>query len=159
MRLSTKSRYGVRALFDIAYHSQGAPAQIKEISRRQGITPRYLEQIFQRLKRAGIITSIRGPKGGYYLSRKPDEIVLSEIVEAMDESIDPVFCAADCKGRRKRCRRESKCVAQAVWRETGQRIREYWDSISLSRMCRMAAELGFEGSDRSAASNRKPRRK
>ena len=100
MRLSTKSRYGVRALFDIAYHSEGSPTQIKEISRRQGITPRYLEQIFQRLKRAGIVKSIRGPKGGYYLARKPEEIVLSEIIQAMDDSIEPVFCARPGKDGR-----------------------------------------------------------
>lgn len=63
MKLSTKSRYGVRAIFDIAYHSGGLPTQIKEISKRQEITPRYLEQIFQKLKRGGIVKSIRGPKG------------------------------------------------------------------------------------------------
>ena len=143
MRLSTKSRYGVRALFDIAYHSEGLPTQIKEISRRQGITPRYLEQIFQRLKRAGIVKSIRGPKGGYYLSRKPEEIVLSEVICAMDESIEPVFCARPPKGR-KRCRRESKCVAQVVWKEAGERLLDYLGSVSLAKMCKMAQEMGIE---------------
>ncbi len=145
MRLSTKSRYGVRALFDIAYHSQGLPTQIKEISRRQGITPRYLEQIFQKLKRGGIVRSIRGPKGGYYLSRKPEEIVVSEIIQAMEESIEPVFCASDRppKGRKK-CRRESKCVAQVVWKEAGKRLFDYLNSVSLAQMCKMAQEMGIE---------------
>ncbi len=142
MRLSTKSRYGVRALFDMAYYSEGMPTQIKEISRRQGITPRYLEQIFQKLKRAGIVKSIRGPKGGYYLSRNPEQIVVTDIVEAMDESIEPVFCARPSRGRRK-CRREAKCVAQELWKESGRRIRDYWNSISLSRMCRIAQEMGI----------------
>ncbi len=143
MRLSTKSRYGVRALFDIAYHSGGLPTQIKEISRRQGITPRYLEQIFQRLKRAGIVKSIRGPKGGYYLSRKPEGIVLSEVIRAMDESIEPIFCVRPPRGR-KRCRRESRCVARMVWKEAGQRLVDYLSSVSLAEMCRMAREMGIE---------------
>ena len=132
MRLSTKSRYGVRAFFDIAYHSEGLPTQIKEISRRQGVTPRYLEQIFQKLKRAGIVKSIRGPKGGYYLSRKPEEIAVSEIIRAMEESIEPVFCARPPKGRKK-CRRESKCVAQVVWKEAGSACLDYLNSISWPR--------------------------
>ena len=143
MRLSTKSRYGVRALFDIAYHSQGLPTPIKEISRRQEVTPRYLEQIFQRLKKAGIVKSVRGPKGGYYLSRKPEEVVVSDIIRAMGESIEPIFCARPLKGR-KRCRRESKCPARVVWIEAGRRLVEYLDSVSLAGMCKMARELGVE---------------
>jgi Rrf2 family protein len=142
MRLSTKSRYGVRALFDIAYHSQGHPTQIKEISRREGITPRYLEQIFQKLKKAGMVKSIRGPKGGYYLSRAPEEILVGDIIRAMQESIEPVHCARTARGRKK-CRRESKCVAQVVWREAGQRLREYLDSTSLDAMCKTAREMGI----------------
>jgi Rrf2 family protein len=143
MRLSTKSRYGVRAIFDIAYHSGGLPTQIKEISRRQGITPRYLEQIFQKLKRAGIVKSIRGPKGGYYLNRKPEKIAVSDVIRAMEESMEPVFCARLAKGRKK-CRRESHCTAQLIWREAGQRISEYFDSVSIEKMCKMAKDLGIE---------------
>ena len=71
MKISTKSRYGLRAVFDIAYHSAGLSTQVKEISARQAISPRYIEQIFQKLKKAGIIKSIRGPSGGYYLAKKP----------------------------------------------------------------------------------------
>jgi Rrf2 family protein len=143
MRLSTKSRYGLRAIFDIAYHSIGLPTQIKEISRRQGVTPRYLEQIFQKLKRAGIVKSIRGPKGGYYLARKPEKIAVGDVIRAMEESMEPVFCARPSKGRKK-CRRESHCVAQLIWREAGQRISEYFDSVSIEKMCQMAKELGIE---------------
>ena len=67
MRLSTQSRYGVRAIFDIAYHSEGLETQVKDISRRQEISARYLEQIFQKLKKAGIVSGKRGPSGGYFL--------------------------------------------------------------------------------------------
>jgi len=138
MRLSTKSRYGVRALFDIAYHAEEAPAQIKTISRRQGITPRYLEQIFQKLKRAGIVKSIRGPRGGYYLARKPEEVAVGDVIRAMEETIEPVFCARPPKERSRKCRHESKCVAQVIWREAGQRLGDYLDSVSLAQMCGMA---------------------
>ena len=143
MRLSTKSRYGVRAIFDIAYHSGGFPTQIKEISKRQEVTPRYLEQIFQKLKKAGIVKSIRGPKGGYYLARKPAKIAVSDVIRAMEDSLEPVFCVRPSKGRKK-CRRESNCVAQVIWREAGQRLSEYFESVSLEKMCKMAKELGIE---------------
>ena len=143
MRLSTKSRYGVRAIFDIAYHSGGLPTQIKEISRRQEITPRYLEQIFQKLKHAGIVKSIRGPKGGYYLARKPEKIAVADVIRAMEESIEPVFCARPPKGRKK-CRKEWKCVAQIIWREAGKRLSGYFDSVSIEKICKMAKELGIE---------------
>src|SRR4030066_974824 len=92
MRLSTQSRYGVRAIFDIAYHSEGLGTQVKDISRRQGISQRYLEQIFQKLKRAGIIGSKRGPKGGYFLVKKPEEITVGEIIRVTEGDIDPVLC-------------------------------------------------------------------
>jgi Rrf2 family transcriptional regulator, iron-sulfur cluster assembly transcription factor len=143
MRLSTKSRYGVRAIFDIAYYADGLPMQIKKISKRQGITPRYLEQIFQKLKRAGIVKSIRGPKGGYILARKPDQITIRNVIQAVDESIEPVLCAGT-KGRRGRCRRENHCVAQIIWREAGDRLGKYFDSITLGKMCQMAEELGID---------------
>ena len=142
MRLSTKSRYGVRAVFDIAYHSGGLPTQIKEIAKRQEITPRYLEQIFQKLKRAGIVKSIRGPKGGYYLARKSDRITVTDVIRAMEESIEPVFCVRPGKG--KKCRREANCVSRMVWLEAGQRLSGYFDSVSIEQMCQMAKERGIE---------------
>ena len=84
MRLSTKSRYGLRALFDIAYNAGGQPAQIQDISRRQDISPRYLEQIFQGLKKNGILKSKRGPQGGYCLAKSPEEITVRAVIEATE---------------------------------------------------------------------------
>ena len=138
MRLSTKSRYGVRALFDMACHAEETPAQIKAISRRQGITPRYLEQIFQKLKRAGIVRSVRGPRGGYFLARKPEEIAVGDVIRAMEETIEPVFCARPAKMRKRKCRREAGCAARVVWTEAGRRLGDYLDSVSLAQMCAMA---------------------
>ena len=92
MKLSTHSRYGVRAVFDIAYNSEGLEAQVRDISRRQGISPRYIEQIFQKLRKGGIVGSKRGPRGGYFLAKKPEEITIGEIVRITEGNIDPVPC-------------------------------------------------------------------
>jgi len=79
MKLSTKSSYGLRAVFDVAYHSGNLPAQIRDISRRQKISLRSLEQIFQDLRKAGLLNSRRGPQGGYTLARKPEEITVRAV--------------------------------------------------------------------------------
>jgi len=142
MRLSTKSRYGVRAIFDIAYHTDGRPTQVRTISKRQGITPRYLEQIFQKLKRAGIVKSIRGPKGGYSLNRKPEKITVGDIIRAVGESVQPVFCVWSPKAGL-RCRRESHCVATLIWKKMGEQISSYLDSVTIAQMCRMGGEIGL----------------
>src|SRR5512136_2347991 len=103
MKLSTKSRYGLRALFDIAYNSGNLPVQIQDISRRQEISPRYLEQIFQSLKKAGILKSKRGPQGGYYLSRKPEHITVRDILIAAEGDILLVDCLRDKKSEKTAC--------------------------------------------------------
>jgi Rrf2 family protein len=92
MKLTTQSRYGVRAIFDIAYNSGGLETQVKDISRRQDISPRYIEQIFQKLKKAGIVGSKRGPSGGYFLHKKAEEITVGDIIRITEEPIDPVHC-------------------------------------------------------------------
>lgn len=145
MKLSTKSRYGLRAIFDIAYHSGGLPTQIKEISKRQGVTPRYLEQIFQKLKVAGLIKSIRGPKGGYYLAREPEKISVADVIRAVEETIDPVLCARRSKAKnKKKCRREKNCVARVIWQEASKLLHQYFSSVSIAQICQRAQEMGIE---------------
>jgi Rrf2 family transcriptional regulator, iron-sulfur cluster assembly transcription factor len=143
MKLSTRSRYGIRAVFDMAYHSQGQPMQIRDISERQGLTPRYLEQIFQRLKKAGLVRSIRGPRGGYYLTRPPEKISVSEVIRAAGEKMEPVFCVASDPGREK-CPRESVCVARLIWGEARVAIENYLGSITVAQMCALAQNRGLE---------------
>src|SRR6188768_805039 len=87
VKLSNKGRYAVRALFDIAYFNAGQPTQAKDIAERQGIPPRFLEQIFQDLKRAGIVGSKRGPQGGYSLARRPVDVRLGDVVRALEGPI------------------------------------------------------------------------
>ena len=134
MRLSTQSRYGVRAIFDIAYHSEGLGTQVKDISRRQGISPRYLEQIFQKLRKAGLIESKRGPSGGYFLAKKPEEISVGMIVRITEGGLDPVLCTASGRSK-KPCIRSGECVTQVIWSEAGNKLKEYFDSVTIKDLC------------------------
>jgi len=143
MRLSTQSRYGVRAIFDIAYHSEGLETQVKDISRRQGISQRYLEQIFQKLRRAGVVGSKRGPAGGYFLGKKPEDITIGEIVQITEGSIKPVRCV-DPEDSTRHCERSGECVTQTVWSEAGKRLAEYFDSVTINDLCRLAKEMGIK---------------
>jgi Rrf2 family protein len=144
MKISTQSRYGLRALFDIAYHSAGLSTQVKDISARQAISPRYIEQIFQKLKKAGIIRSIRGPSGGYYLARKLDEVSVGDIVRATEGDIQLVHCTDLKKGSRKACDRIEKCVVRSVWIEASERLIAYLDSVTLQDLCKEAQLKGVE---------------
>jgi len=144
MKLSTKSRYGLRALFDMAYHSGTLPAQIKDISRRQNISPRYLEQIFQDLKKAGLLKSRRGPQGGYYLAKRPEQITVREIVEAAEGQMVLVDCVKEAKSRSKKpCEFDNQCVTQQIWSEATRRLNAYFDSVTLKDLCEQGKQLGL----------------
>ncbi|MBE0618087.1 MAG: Rrf2 family transcriptional regulator [Proteobacteria bacterium] len=148
MRLTTKSRYGVRAVFDLAYHSAGEPVQIKEIAERQHIGLRYLEQIFQQLKDAGIIGSKRGPTGGYFLLKNAAQITVYDVIAATEGPIELVFCVAErgdgpgCDAPV--CNLKSECAASDLWQEVGERIADVFRSTSIQDLCRQAEELGFD---------------
>ncbi|MGZ3514624.1 MAG: RrF2 family transcriptional regulator [Thermodesulfobacteriota bacterium] len=143
MRLSTQSRYGVRAIFDIAYHSAGLETQVKDISRRQGISQRYLEQIFQKLKRAGIVGSKRGPLGGYFLGKKPEDITLAEVIRVTEGNINPVLCINPGDSTQP-CERSGECVTQIVWNEAGKRLKDYFGSVTVKDLCELAKEMGIK---------------
>jgi Rrf2 family protein len=144
MKLSTKSRYGLRALFDMAYHAGTLPVQIKDISRRQAISPRYLEQIFQDLKKAGLLKSRRGPQGGYFLAKKPHEITVKNIVQAAEGEMALVDCVKKTAGRKDKCEFDNQCVTQKVWAEASQRLNDYLDSVTLKDLCDEGKNLGLE---------------
>ena len=143
MRLSTQSRYGVRAIFDIAFNSEGLETQVKDISRRQGISPRYLEQIFQKLRRGGIVGSKRGPSGGYFLARKPEEITIGQIVRITEGGLNPVLCV-DADDSKQPCDKMTECVTRIIWNEAGNRLKEYFDSVTIDDLCIMAVEKGLK---------------
>jgi len=141
MRLSTKSRYGLRALFDIAYNAGTQPAQIQDISRRQEISPRYLEQIFQGLKKSGILKSKRGPQGGYCLARSPEEITVQDVIEATEGDT----LLVECSGKDgKECGFDGSCVTQTVWEESNHKLNEFFSSITLKTLCERGEALGIK---------------
>ena len=147
MKLSTMSRYGVRALFDLAYNSGSLPSQVQDISRRQDISPRYLEQIFQKLKKAGILTSKRGPKGGYCLARKPEEISIRDILLATEGEKLFVDCTVTSNSRKKRkpdCAFNGCCVTQTIWSETNNLVFEHFSKITLKDLCESAQAQGLK---------------
>ncbi len=143
MRLSTQSRYGVRAIFDIAYHSEGLETQVKDISRRQGISQRYLEQIFQKLKRAGFVGSKRGPSGGYFLNKKSEDINIGEVIRITEGGINPVLCV-NPEDSSQPCEKSGECVTQIVWNEAEKRLKDYFDSITIRDLCKLAKEMGLK---------------
>jgi Rrf2 family protein len=144
MKLSTKSRYGLRALFDMAYHAGTLPAQIKDISRRQSISPRYLEQIFQDLKKAGLLKSRRGPQGGYLLARKPHEITVMDVIHATEGEMALVDCVKDGKNRKKPCEFDNQCITQQVWAEASRKLNAYLGTVTLKELCDRGRDMGLE---------------
>ncbi|HKK01397.1 MAG TPA: Rrf2 family transcriptional regulator [Desulfuromonadales bacterium] len=144
MKFSTKGRYGLRALFDMAYNSGTLPTQIKDISRRQAMSARYLEQIFQDLKKAGLLKSRRGPQGGYFLARKPEEITVRDIIIAAEGELAVVDCIKEPRGKKKTCDFSSRCVTQNIWLEASRQLNAYFNSVTLKDLCEEAKELGLE---------------
>jgi Rrf2 family iron-sulfur cluster assembly transcriptional regulator len=141
LKLSTKSRYGLRAIFDIAYHSKGKPTQVKDISRRQGIPPRYLEQIFRSLTRAKIVGSKRGPRGGYFLLKNSGEITIKEIINASEGPIEVVPCTGGIPPLVK-CHRAEHCAARTIWVEARDILSKFLESLTIEDMCTRARQLG-----------------
>lgn len=124
MRLTTKGRYAVTSMLDLAIHSDGGPVTLSEISARQGISLSYLEQLFAKLRRCGLVASTRGPGGGYNLRRPADEIAMSDIITAVDETVE---CGAtkDCGPQ------EMPCLTEDLWQELSERVYVFLAGISL----------------------------
>jgi Rrf2 family cysteine metabolism transcriptional repressor len=130
MKLSTKGKYGVRAVFEIARNYGNGPITIKEIADRQGISFSYLEQILHKLGKAGVIESVRGPAGGYLLARKPAELTIGDIVRTLEGPIALSHCLEP--GESGDCNQADDCVARMVWAKVGAKIEEALDSISFN---------------------------
>jgi Rrf2 family iron-sulfur cluster assembly transcriptional regulator len=113
-------------MLDLAYHSEKKPVTLTDIAKRQDISLSYLEQLFARLRRYGMVEGVRGPGGGYQLSRKADRISIAQIIAAVDETIDSTRC-----GGKANCQREQPCLTHDLWMGLSDQIRQYLDSISL----------------------------
>lgn len=138
MKLSSKGRYAVRALFDIAYFNDGRPTQVKDIAERQDIPPRFLEQIFQDLKRAGLVGSKRGPQGGYSLLRPPDAISLGDVFRITE---GPVQLTEEAEGVESGPR-TTRLVAEAAFAELSLQLQQCIDTLTLAELCKRADEQG-----------------
>ncbi|MDH4162091.1 MAG: Rrf2 family transcriptional regulator [Nitrospirota bacterium] len=148
MKLSTKGKYGVRALFEIARQYGQGPLSIKEISERQKISLSYLEQILHRLGKAGIIESVRGPHGGYVLARRPAEVTIGDVVRALEGPIALSHCLEPGFGSE--CYQADDCVARMVWTKVGEKIEEALDSISFEHLLQQ-----YHGKDRELVPGKK----
>ena len=126
MKLTSKGRYAVTAILDLAFHSQAGPVALSHISRRQDISLSYLEQLFTRLRKQQLVSSTRGPGGGYYLSRPASEIAVAEVVAAVDEVVDTTRCSGAVN-----CHDGQQCLTHELWDDLSQQIYDFLDDISL----------------------------
>ncbi len=127
MKLTTKGRYAVTAMLDLALHYEQGAVTLADIARRQGISLSYLEQLFARLRRNGLVDSIRGPGGGYNLATHPSKISVAQIVHAINENIDATRCAGE-----KNCDGEERCLTHYLWEDLSERIHEFLSGITLA---------------------------
>ncbi len=146
MKLSTKGKYGVRAVYEIARYAGKGPITIKEIAERQGISLSYLEQILHKLGKAGLIDSVRGPAGGYLLARKPAELTIGDIVRTLEGPIALSHCLEP--GESGDCYQADDCVARMVWSRVGAKIEEALDSISFEDLLQQPVQLKEAGKAR-----------
>jgi len=126
VRLTTKGRYAVTAMLDLAIHQGIGPIALADIAQRQGISLSYLEQLFSRLRKRSLVSSVRGPGGGYNLARDAAEIFIAEVITAVDESMDTTRC-----GGAHNCQSDGPCLTHDLWQDLSERIYDYLNHISL----------------------------
>ena len=129
MRISTKGRYALRLMLDLGTNCSGDPIRLKDVARRQGISEKYLEQIISVLNKAGFVRSIRGPQGGYVLTRRPEEYTVGMILRLTEGSLAPVECVENTAMP---CDREEDCVTKLIWKKLNDAISGVVDNITLA---------------------------
>ena len=129
MRLTTKGRYAVTAMLDLSLNYGVGAITLADISERQGISLSYLEQLFARLRKQGLVSSSRGPGGGYRLSRAADTITVLDVISAVDEKVD----STQCEGRQN-CHGHEQCLSHELWQSLSDQIRVYRDGITLAQV-------------------------
>ena len=129
MRLTTKGRFAVTAMIDLALNNGSGPVTLADISERQKISLSYLEQLFGKLRRREIVTSVRGPGGGYNLANATDQVSVADIIIAVDEPIDATQC-----GGKENCKDDRKCITHDLWTDLNKHIFEYMRAVKLSEL-------------------------
>jgi Rrf2 family iron-sulfur cluster assembly transcriptional regulator len=137
MRLTTKGRFAVTAMLDLAMHGSGRPVTLAGISQRQSISLSYLEQLFGKLRRHTLVESVRGPGGGYTLARDVKNMSVADIIIAVDEPLDATQC-----GGKENCKEEQRCMTHDLWAKLNDKMYEYLDSVKLSDL--VAQQAGRE---------------
>ncbi len=138
MKLSTKGRYGVRAMFDLAMRYGSGPVSLRTIAERQGLSEHYLEQLIASLRKAGIVKSIRGAYGGYLLTREPKEITIGDIIRTLEGPIAPTECVSEDEDFQ--CENTEDCVTRIIWERLKEKIDEVLDDITLDDLCQNALQ-------------------
>ena len=144
LRLSTRSQYGVRAMFEIADRYHDGPVTIKEISEKQSVSIAYLEQILNTLRKAGIIKSVRGPGGGYILNKEPEHISIGAILRELDGPVAITSCLDPKEG----CMRIDGCVTHLLWKSLGEKIEAFLDNMTLKDLLEGQPSSGLRGKTR-----------
>lgn len=127
MKLSTKGRYAVTAMLDLALHEKKHPVTLADISQCQEISLSYLEQLFSKLRKSGLVKGVRGPGGGYHLARSAEEITIADVVSAVDEKVDVTRCHGN-----ENCQDGERCLTHDLWQELSKRIYEFLNTITLA---------------------------
>ena len=139
MKISTKGRYAVRLMLDIALNDSGEPVRIKDVAKRQEISDKYLEQIISILNKAGFVKSVRGPQGGYLLVRKPEEYTIGMILRLTEGSLAPVSCL---EYEVNDCPRQDQCVTLEVWKKIDDAVKGVVDNITLADLIEWQYQKG-----------------
>jgi Rrf2 family iron-sulfur cluster assembly transcriptional regulator len=129
MRLTTKGRYAVTAMLDLAIHHGEGPVTLADIARRQGISLSYLEQLFAQLRKRGLVSSSRGPGGGYRLGKEANHIAVVDVIGAVDETVDATRC-----GGAENCQGEARCLTHDLWHDLSRQIHEFLGGIDLAQL-------------------------
>ncbi len=138
LRLSTKGQYGVRAMFELAKNFEKGPLTIKEIASRQDVSTAYLEQLLNKLRKSDLITSQKGPGGGYSINSKPEEISVGMILNSLEGPVAITQCLDPAA---KGCKRVEGCVARLLWKSLGEKIEDFLDTINLNDLIREEVKL------------------
>jgi len=129
MKLTTRGRYAVTAMLDLALHEGSGPVALGDISARQDISLSYLEQLFSKLRRCGLVVSTRGPGGGYRLSQPSHEIAVSHVIDAVDENVEYTRC-----GGQRNCQNQERCLTHELWESLGSHVRSFLDEVTLGSL-------------------------
>jgi Rrf2 family cysteine metabolism transcriptional repressor len=141
VKISTKIRYGTRAMLELAFHYGEGPIELKEIAKKENISLKYLEQVIIPFRSAGLVKSVRGSKGGYSLAKPPSQIFLNDLVEILEGPVNLAECLRDPKA----CQKSASCVTRDIWKEVSEGIDRIFHSITLEEMVNRKREK--EGSN------------